>query len=267
MIKLLKFFNENEIEKQDEESIDKILKENSFDKNTIKQARRMLRQQKRMKQTREVLENYKGIDITSGEKIIIKSPKVNIEKYFPELIKAYGELEKKSSSYFTVDDCLHIGIYKDASIPMANFALQQIVESKTKNYMIIDWLSITSNLSEPIFFKPFPSDFIFDILTGKVKIILGLDFDALIELFNENGIKAEWLTVKQTMRTKQRIKIKGLVVINDRAIKMTVSDNYEMFFFGGLLSKILFDNIYPESIAKSINPIDEEDVDFLDEKQ
>lgn len=129
--------------------------------------------------------------------------------------------------------------------------------------MLIDWLSITNNLSEPIFFKPFPPDFIFDILTGKVKVIIGLDFDAFIKLLNNSGVKAEWISGKETMRLKQKINVKGLMVINDQAIKLNVDTEYEMYLYGGFVSKILFDNIYPSNIAQTIQKLNSSEEEFL----
>lgn len=261
--KLVKIIEE--IETDTSKTIEKISSEENFDKNTLNQARRMIRQRKRINQTRNVIKNDRGIDNVSGEKIILKTPKVTVEKYFTELVNGYKELEIKTSSYQIIDTCLHIGMYRDHSIPLASFAINHILIDKTENFMIIDWLSITSNLSEPIFFKPFPPDFIFDILTGKIKIMIGLDFDALIGVFNDNGIKAEWLTHKETMKIRQETKINGLIIINDKAIKLTSQEGIEMLLFGGLISKILYDSIYPSNIAKSIQPINEEDAKYIDE--
>lgn len=236
-----------------------------FDKNTKKQIERMIRQRKRIKQTKAVIENDKGIDNVSGQKIILKEPKVNIEKYYSELIESYKNLENESWSYLTVDDCLHIGMNRDESMILAPFAINHIISSKTKNFIIIDWLSITENLSEPIFFKPFPPDFIFDILTGKVKVIIGLDLDEFIKVLNDNGVKADWISKKETMRLKQNLKVNGLVVINDQAIKLSIKPEYDMYLYGGFLSKMIYDSVYPSSIALNIQGLTVEDSKFMNE--
>lgn len=255
----------DEIEKNNSEEENDTIESLGFDKNTKKQIERMIRQRKRIKQTKEVIENDKGIDNISGQKIILKESIVKDEKYYQELVESYKNLQNNSWSYLTVEECLHIGMYRDESILMAPFTIDHIISSKTKNFITVDWLSITKNLSEPIFFKPFPPDFIFDILTGKVKVIIGLDFDEFIKILNTNGVKAEWMSRKETMKIRQKIKIKDLVIINDQAIKLSINPEYEIFLCGGFISKILYDSFYPSNIILNINSLNANDKKFINE--
>ena len=54
-------------------------------------------------------------------------------------------------------------------------------------------------------------------------------------------------------------------MINNRAIRLTSQKGDEMFLFGGLVSKILYDSIYPSNIAKSIQPLNDEDSNYINE--
>lgn len=119
----------DEIEKNDNLTEDEAIKNEKFDKNTEKQIKRMIRQRKRIKQTKEVIEKDKGIDNVSGQKIILKEPQIKDEKYYSELIESYKNLNDKSWSYMTVDNCLHIGMYRDESIIMASFSIKHLIES------------------------------------------------------------------------------------------------------------------------------------------
>ena len=240
---------------------DEELKEN-FDDKTIKQVKRMQRQQERAVRATNVINNDKGIDPVSGGNIVVSTPTVFTEYYHEELSKLQDDLKEKFWAYTCLETCLHIGMYRDEGIVMAGFVIEELLKEQTKNYIIIDWLSITQNLSEPLFGKPFSPDFIIDVLTGKIKIIIGLNVDALINTFNVFGLKSRWLTEKETNKRKQTAIREGMVIINKRGIVVTLPDQKEVIISGGTLSKILYDSIKPTSIATSMlnltNPDDPE---------
>src|SRR5699024_2147473 len=131
-------------------------------------------------------------------------------------------------------------------------AIKQIISKDTDNYLIVDWMSIAGSVSEPIFAKPLDPDFIIDVLTGSVRVIFGIDFDKVIELFCDLGLPTEWVSEKETMKFKQRINNReSLFEVNKRAILMETED-VDIYFGGGLISKIIYDNIKPSSLAMSM---------------
>lgn len=225
-----------------------------FDDKTINQAKRMLRQKERAFRVTDVINNDEGIDPVSGNIIFIGTPKVITEYYHKDLYKLQEVLEEKKWAYTVVDTCLHIGMYRDEGLLMTGL-IEELIKEQTENFIIIDWLSITQNLSEPLFAKPFPHDFIIDILTGKVIIIMGINMDALIDTFNVYGLESRWLTEKETMKQKQAAVRKGLVVVNKKGI-ITFTNGQEFTISGGTISKILFDCVKPSSIAKSLQSFD-----------
>jgi hypothetical protein len=229
-----------------------------FDEKTMKQAKRMQRQQERAVRAADVINNDRGIDPVSGAEIIVSTPTVFTENYHEELGKLQNDLKEKVCAYTCLEGCLHIGMYRNKGITMARFAIEEILKEQTANYIMIDWLSITRNLSEPLFAKPFSPDFIIDVLTGKIKIIMGLNLDTLIDLFNVFGLKSRWLTEKETTQNKQNAIREGIVIFNKRGIVVTLPDYGEVPISGGILSKILYDNIRPTSVVmsmlNSINP-------------
>lgn len=246
----IKEFFEN-LEKAGRVVSDDELKE-KFDKKTIKQVKRMQRQQERAVRATDVINNDKGIDPVSGGNIIVSTPTVFTEDYHEELSKLQQDLKEKIWAYICLETCLHIGMYRDKGIVMAGFAIEELLKQQTANYIIIDWLSITHNLSEPLFGKPFSPEFIIDVLTGKIKIIIGLNLDALIDTFNVFGLKSRWLTEKETTKSKQTAIREGMVIINKRGIVVTLPDQKEVIISGGTLSKILYDSIKLTSIATSM---------------
>jgi len=249
----------DKLEKNNKPVTDEVLSE-KFDKKTVKQAKRMQRQNLRAERVIEIINKDKGIDPVSQTPIRISTPKIKTEGYQEEFIKLKKVLETKTWAYSVLENCLHIGMYRDEGIVLAGFAIEEILKKDTDNYIIIDWLSITNNLSQPLFAKPFPADFIVDLLTGKLRIILGLNLDNLIEFFNILGIETKWLSPKETAKAKQKAIRKGIVVINNRAISMKLPYlDGEALLSGGIISKILYDNVLPSNIALSMLSIENEE--------
>lgn len=253
---ITKFFKE--IDKDGEEITDEHLKER-FDETTIKQIKRMQKQKQRAIRATDVINNDKGIDPVSGSNIVVSTPKYFTEYYHEELSKLQEDLKNKFWAYTVVDTCVHIGMYRDKGIMMAGIVIEQTLKKQTENFIIVDWLSITHNLSEPLFGKPFSPDFIIDILTGKVKVIIGLNLDALIETFNYFGLKSRWMTEKETNKSKQTAVREGIVVVNKRGLMVTLPSGLEVIISGGTISKILYDSIKPSSVAVAMLSIENSD--------
>lgn len=229
--------------------------EDKYDAKTIKQIERMHRQKQRTNRIVEIINTDKGTDPISEQEIQIKTPDITTEYYHDTLNKLEEDLKSKFWAYTNVDACLHIGMYRDEGLVMAKFTVEQLLKEKTENYIIIDWLSITQNLSEPIFAKPLSADFIIDVLTGKIKVILGLNLDIFIEILNSFGIEATWMSNKETLKMKEemkKIKRNDIFIFKSKGVKMIFPNNMESVLAGGLISKILFDNIKPINIALTL---------------
>ena len=223
----------------------------TYDLNTAKQLGRVLRQQERAFRAIEVINNDKGNDPKTGEKITVSTPKNITTVYSDEFEKLLQKLDSSKWAYNVIDrGCLHIGLYRDEGRLMAPFLIKDILSKETKNHVIIDFMSIAGNVSEPLFAKPISPEFMIDILVGDLKLIIGLNIDALVQVFIDIGFEVEFLSEKETMKLKQREKIKVMFIINKRAIQIINPENKRtMIVGGGIISKILFDSIYPSNIA------------------
>jgi hypothetical protein len=191
-----------------------------FDKKTAKQLKRVVRQKERMRQVTDLIKNDEGPDPNTGKHLKINTPVYNTEYFHENLEKMHQKLENKIWAYDVIEGCIHIGIYKGKGLAMAPFAIKKIISNDTDNFIIVNWMSIVSNISEPIFAKPLDPNFIIDILTDKVKVIFGINFDMVIELFNKLGLKSEWISEKNTMKLKQKHGSQIIFELNKRAIKM-----------------------------------------------
>jgi hypothetical protein len=233
-------------------SLDEVNLNELFDKNTVKQIKRVVRQKVRMEQTTSLVNKEEGVDPISGYNMKIETPSIHTEYYHDELCVLSESLNEQIWAYGIVDNCLHIGMYKEAALPKAPVVIKSLLEADTENYVLVDWMSIVNNLSEPIFAKPFPPEFIIDVLTGKIKIIVGLNLDLMMKLFTDLGIETTWMSTKQTAKIKQQKISNGLVEKKNRGISMKLPDGQEMIMYGGMISKIIYDCIKPSSIAISM---------------
>lgn len=236
----------------DIENINKTVFDN-IEESKLKQIKRMLRQHKRASDVMEVIKNDEGFDPKFDRSIKVLTPSVRTVKYYDIIDKLVKVLESQVSAYTCIDDCLHIGIYRDEGLALAEGEIETLISKNTPNYYMFDWLSIISQVSEPIFTKPLPKPFIFDVLLNRIKVIIGLDLDAFINTCNRNGTPARWMSKKETAQVSQMGSSKFLVIKNGRGIAINTGEKSEdIVLGGGVISKMIFDNIYPSNIILSL---------------
>ncbi|GAA4509193.1 hypothetical protein GCM10023172_42320 [Hymenobacter ginsengisoli] len=247
---LTEFFAELERENKPLEEVDL---SSRFDSKTVKQVERMQRQKTRMSQAVQVMNTDIGIDPGTQKPIVVSTPTTLTERYFDELIQLQKQLKTQSWAYLLVEDCLYIGAYRDEAIAKGPFLIELLVKEKTKEYILIDWTSIIEQVSQPLFAKPLEPDFIIDIMTGKVKVIMALDINGLIQRFNDVGLQTRWMTTKETAKVKANDAYtpKSLVVFHNQGILMTEPDSEKSVMGWGVISRILYDNIKPTNVALS----------------
>jgi hypothetical protein len=245
----------DDVEKQGKK-IEEVDLSAKFDKTTEKQVRRVVRQRVRGERATEVINTDTGIDPVSEKPIRVSTPKIETETYHETLADLHNQLQSKVWSYGVIENIVHIGMYRDQGLQMAPFVIPELLKKETENFIYVDWLSITNNVSEPIFGKPFPPDFVIDILTGHVKVVIAVNFDNLVTFFNLLGLETKWLTEKETMRIKQKEPRKNsIAIVNKKAIEMTNNEK-KIVLGGGLVSKIIYDCICPSNIALTMLDVD-----------
>ncbi len=240
-----------------------------FDAKTVSQARRMMRQRERKVNAEGIMSNDVGIDPVTKLPITVSTPLIMTENYYSELLALREKLQNGTSAYICIEGCLHIGMYRGESIPtVAPAAVKFVVEQATENYILIDWATITDQVSEPIFAKSFDTDFILDFLTGQIKVIMALDIDALMYTFNVFGLQADWMTTKETMKFKEGGLGKQIIEFKNKGVKLTLPNELDRMgaLSRGIVSKILYDNILPSNIALSMLNSDRPKLPDIDDK-
>ncbi len=114
-------------------------------------------------------------------------------------------------------------------------------------------------ICEPIFLKPFPEDVIMDIVLGRIKVFIGINYNNFIEFSNDLGVSASWSTPKELQKYLQKFEHnKREIFSNDnKGIKLEIDGN-EIFVGHGFFTKILFDHFLPETmILKYVGTISE----------
>lgn len=225
--------------------------EANFDKKNKKQLKRVLRQKERTKNFISLVKDDEGIDPATGEEMKIHTPVYYTEYYFEDLESVFEKLKEKIWSYDIIENCLHIGAYKEKGLAMVHVAIKGILEQTAENYLIVDWMSITNQISEPIFTKPIEKDIMIGVVTGTIKVIMGLDIDKMLDLFEAIGLKGKWMTEKETMKLKQMKNVYPPFELNKKGLKF-IHEDQEIIAGGGIFSKIFYDNIKPSSIAVSL---------------
>ncbi|WP_147293582.1 hypothetical protein [Chryseobacterium indoltheticum] len=240
------------------EIINNTIKE--LDKKKLEQLQRMLKQDARMQDAIDVVNNEEGNDHKTGKEIKIISNESPTHYYHNEILRTISGLSDKNWAYL-VDDLsiIHIGAYKPDSYILSNIAIRAILDEQSKNYIIADYKQIINATSQPIFAKPLPPEIINEILFDDIRIIIGIDLTMFFERFEEIfGIKTEFLSRKETKKLLEENKenAKNFFAIDNRAIKFVNPKNGNYVILGGgIISKLLFDNYHPISIFEYINEL------------
>lgn len=138
---------------------------------------------------------------------------------------------------------------------MTGQAILESIGKRTGNdFVIVDFQHVIKSLHKPLFYLPFPKQFIFDILFGRVKLYFMVDIDKYMSLFEQFGLKAEWLTRGETMKIIENHKRSGLFINKNRAIKVTsVESNESMYLNNGIFGKLYFEHVCPSYTAYACN--------------
>lgn len=243
------------------ENIEEKLKEigAKLDAKKLEQFFRMLRQDMRMIQTIQVINEDKGTDVNTGKQIQILTPKHNTETYSQKISETIAKLKDSNWAYdVACGGIIHIGVYKPESYQLSNVVIPSLLHD-SKYKLIIDFSSILKNLSEPLFAKPFQPEIIHALLFDDIRIILGFDLDKFFNDFEQFlGVKTKFLSRKETMKLKESDKLnsKNIFEINNQAFELTdIESGNSLILGGGIVSKLVYDNISPLTIYLNLKDI------------
>lgn len=213
----------------------------------LDQAMRTVKQWDKGIKLREFIKNESGPDPFSEKNIEIIEVHKPDEYYYKELINAIDKAKKEGSTYEIINNIIYYAVFTGDKIRYSS-GIFKFMSDKIPNKIAVDYISmIKVPIRHPLFFKPLGKETFFDLLFGRLKIYLAIDIDALLSFLNENGVKAEWMTTKETHRSKER----GgkMFVYKNRAIKVYTGDK-NVILGDAFIVKLLYDNLTPASLAE-----------------
>lgn len=216
-----------------------------IDDKFIKQSKRVLNQAKRGNLLFDVLKNEKGIDPFTELKTEVNSEAFELETYTLEFEKMIDSLKDKNYSYNIIEDVVSIGIYQKNFI-MAGKTLIPFLNKEMfgKEYPVFNFRhKIQIPVTEPIFYLGLSKETIFDILFGRINIVMSINIDKFIELCNLNGLDAGYLSKKETMQRKQNGEM-SMFEFEKQNIQVNGA------LIDGLIYRMIFDFVKPLSIVK-----------------
>ncbi|MDY0264469.1 MAG: hypothetical protein RBR12_04725 [Sulfurospirillum cavolei] len=218
----------------------------TIDENFLKQAKRVLNQAKRGHLLYDVLKNEKGIDPFTELKTEVNKEAFEIKTYIDEFEKLVANLDMKNYSYTIIEDIISIGIYQKEMIHKGNIIIPFLNQKMFgKEYPVFNYREkFQMPISEPIFYYGLSKKTIFDILFGRINIVMSINLDKFIELCNLQGLEARYLSEKETMKRKTKGEI-SLFEFEKKNIMIG-----DTILGDGLIARMLFDFVRPSSIIE-----------------
>jgi hypothetical protein len=232
-----------------EDNLDFKALENTHGPRLAQQVRRTYKQLRRGSHVRDIVNTGEGKDPDSGNSVKIQEPSRVPAYYTRELADLLLELERKDWAYTIIDNSLKIGCYKNMMKRVGKSILELLTQTfLQKNCMIVNFRDGLYNpTAEPIFLKPFREDDIFDIIFDRTRVFMALNLDWIIQAFREGGIRADWLSRKETTKLLQREKYDRPFVFEGRTISAE-NEKWSLLLTDAPLRRVFFDNLLPSSI-------------------
>jgi len=207
----------------------------------------MLTQKGKTERAAKIIKDNEGADPKfKDSKVKIIENDFEIETYHSEFNKLWKQLEEKDWAYDCIEDIVHVGVYKNDWRLYGQVTMKDLC----KPFPFYDLIASRGMIiSEPIFMKPFTEKQILDIVLGRVKIYIGIDYEKFIEFANFLGIKASWSTSKELHKylDNKSYSPKEIFSFENKGIKADILGQ-QMFLGKGFFMKIFFDQILPSTM-------------------
>ncbi len=232
--------------KLNEDNVDSITGK-SYDEKLIKQVKRMLTQKGKTERAAKIINENEGADPKfKRSKVKVIENDFEIETYHSEVNELLTKLEEKDWAYDCIEAIVHVGAYKNDWRFFGQSAMKELCDP----FSFVDLMASRGMIiSEPIFIKPFTYKQIIDIVLGRTKIYIGIDYEKFIEFSNFLGIKASWSNSKELHKylDNKSYNPKEIFSFKNRGIKIDIIGQ-EMFLGLGFFTKIIFDQILPSTM-------------------
>jgi hypothetical protein len=223
---------------------------------------RILRQQRKADQALSLINTGAGNDPATGTPvnvITVMHPEV---RYYKELLDLLVQLGPgKDWAFSVLKGGLFIGAYKGVFQGYGRTALlMSAFEEANTSYPVTDLREgLEQPLVEPIFVKPLDEDKLFDIVFGRVSVLLLLRLDHMVELYGSTDVKAEFMSPKQSRKAQAKQPRHQMLMHNKQCIKLEFPNGQAITLGDGIYTRIVFDTLTPECvIGMSVDSIKED---------
>jgi hypothetical protein len=261
--------------------IDSISKE--LGPKAAKQAKRMARQEQRLKEFEHVIATDEGINPVSGQKFRMTKNSHVSKDYRDEVRELISRAKLKGSGAVTLDECLHLLAVKTkpghtdegfvvahrffhmrsgdfCNLPGPEEARKDEVATIVNGPMAINLLDfgMTTSIAMPPLLW-YPRDTMLDVLMGRIKIFAQLDHERFFELASQSGIKMGFARGKEAGRIKSA-KLSGpLPEYRDvRFIKAENPHGHSTIYGARFFTKVYTELVRPIDLFEMIRDLIEE---------
>jgi hypothetical protein len=213
----------------------------------LKQASRTLNQMDKGSRVTNFLNNEEGKDTFTDFQVNIYESKIPLQNYYDELIESFTESIVIGYSLNVIENIVFYAVIRNVSGNEGYKIFTGLLDDLEIRSQNIDYLhQLDIPIKAPLFVKPFSKEIMIELLMGKLKLFLAIDLDGLIQMFNERGIQARWMSKKETNKYLDSKPQYIPYMNNHQGILITINKN-EIVLGSQFLTKILLDNITPSS--------------------
>lgn len=217
----------------------------------LEQAERTIEQLRKGSAARNIINEEKENDPFTGDQRNVIETSVYQERYFDQLEHLLDAALRDGEAFGSVEDIIKVGVFMPDKIPMG-------LDFEKSSYIVIEKAIVTDYvtqlfvpISEPLFFKSIGREHLFNLLFGKLKMILSIDLDKLINFFNEGGLKASWLSTKESFKYKEKKKTKNSPFFHNNQVIQIQSENFKLVLGDQFLIRLLYDNLKPTAMRQT----------------
>lgn len=215
----------------------------------LKQASRTLNQLDKGSRVINFLNNEEGKDTFTDFEVNIYESKIHIENYHNELIESFTKSIVIGYNLNVIENIVFYAVIRNVSSNEGYKIFTELLEKLEMRAQKIDYLhQLNIPIKAPLFVKPFPKEVMIELLMGRVKLFLAIDLDGLIQMFNERGLQARWMSKKETNKYLDTKPQYIPYMDNHQSIMINI-DKHEIVLGSQFLTKILLDNIKPSSFV------------------
>ena len=219
----------------------------------LDQVERTIRQMEKGSRLTNLIKNEKGPDPFTGQNTVIGEISHPLEFYHDVVFSMFQELKTSIWSHRVIEGIVYVGMYRNTAIRKSTNTFESFISTKfEEKFPVMPYNSqLFAPIKEPIFQKPYGTDNIMSIVLGRTVMLVCVDLNALLQLFNSNGIEAKWMSRKETQKSKETgAKFPKPFEFNKQAISV-VKDGKKLILGDGFLSRLVYDSLLPSSLVET----------------